>query len=854
MYYYRTSQEIQKNYEQSLRNQSQFLASESLELLEGGDRLTAVSLALEALPLWDGQRPWVADAEFALSRAVNAYGSSAEVLAVNAFTHDSAVEDYFLCEDGSLLISWDAHSMFYVWDTTTYQLVNTFSPGMELSYQPVLRLPEHRVLVGDVDGLRCFDYLTGQLLWENMEVCASDVVLTADCALAATGYSILTPVSIVDTSNGETVRTLSFPSEITGGYPSIEPMAFSPDGSLLALNLSAIYGEYRPLCCDLASGSAVASEFIMNRVDEAFFTEDNRLMICGRTEKGDFSTSMIAYGFTTLTRDQTDLYCLDPMTAQVVWSNSFDFYLPFFASAFVPGEYPAADGSLLDVVCCTYANVCTIFDAASGELVQRVEMPDCAVACEYDSSRLYWFLKDGSYCVHRLGSNSVSALSYFPNDLVDAETNRGFFVRAHGATQILLYRSVTDDAWVGFEGEVPMTYSDQTVAVSDDYIVVRAAYRDSYNCYRFSDRKYLQTLQLDEYNHQSLLGFAHDGVSLVTCDTANAAVTLTDLSTGEIRTLTLTSAPAAGFSEAILDLNTVPFLSGNLLGYVVQSTNDQVEKSPDGSITVTMGQEIAYELHLLDIVTGETRVLPLFTQGRNDYLSLLFVPDPVGTSTLMKTKRYDEAFNPINQTQRIFLDDGKTVPVEDLAYSDYGDLPSLCWSDDGKLLAAVCTDGIRILQPDGYVQATIDPGTKQPLSLCFDPAASNLLVVFDDATLHRYSVFGFLSERSEVYCYSGGLNQYSEISWQFSDIGVLVTADSVCTIIETDTWNPYTYVRQCMHYDPDTDCFYVSVSTDEGYVMGCYQRYSTRDLIDKAYRILGENTLTEAQRNKYGLD
>ena len=54
------------------------------------------------------------------------------------------------------------------------------------------------------------------------------------------------------------------------------------------------------------------------------------------------------------------------------------------------------------------SNTCAIFDAETGELLQRLEMPDSAVSCEYENGSLYWYLLDGSYANHRLGSATIS--------------------------------------------------------------------------------------------------------------------------------------------------------------------------------------------------------------------------------------------------------------------------------------------------------------------------------------------------------------------------------------------------------------------------------------------------------------
>ncbi|MBQ6989708.1 MAG: hypothetical protein IJN58_01505, partial [Clostridia bacterium] len=74
------------------------------------------------------------------------------------------------------------------------------------------------------------------------------------------------------------------------------------------------------------------------------------------------------------------------------------------------------------------------------------------------------------------------------------------------------------------------------------------------------------------------------------------------------------------------------------------------------------------------------------------------------------------------------------------------------------------------------------------------------------------------------------------------------------TLVDTESWSPYTYLRQYLHYNQATDRFFVSVGTTDGYVLCSYPRYTTQDLIKKAKTILGENTLSDEQKAKYGLE
>ena len=108
---------INENYQAKLINESKTLAATSLDVLEAGDRKTATLIALEGLPK-NGERPLVPESIYALAKSLNTYEIG------NALTHDKvlehklAVDNMYLSDDGSHLVSSDNMSNVYYWDVS----------------------------------------------------------------------------------------------------------------------------------------------------------------------------------------------------------------------------------------------------------------------------------------------------------------------------------------------------------------------------------------------------------------------------------------------------------------------------------------------------------------------------------------------------------------------------------------------------------------------------------------------------------------------------------------------------------------------------------------------------------------
>ena len=854
VYYYRTSQEIQKNYEQSLKNQSKYLASEALEILDEGDRLTAIGLALEAVPKWEGQRPWVPEAEFALGRAVNAYGSMEAVLAINAFHHNADVVDYFLSPEGDILVSWDENSRVYVWDTQSFALLRSFTAEADLTYTPVLSLGDSRMLIGDDERILCLDYRTGETVWDrNGDICGTHLILSADGTRVATGHSSFkAPMALLDTATGETLKTLALPGEIANSFSSLVPMAMSPEGRYLAMRFGS-FQDYRVVVYDLVNDTTAVSEMSMIYIHAVSFDKNENVLMAGQKDPSDdYSSSLMSLNYTSTAMNTKNVFCLDSASAQILWENSFHYYLAGFDTTLVSAQQNTEDGGTRDVVCVSVANICAVFDTHTGELLQKLEMPDSAVSCEYENGVLHWYLLNGSYASHRLGTTNVGAIRYFPEDLVDGKTNHGCYVKTSAASRILLFRSTRDESWTGFENDVPMSYAYGAPTVSDDYLVVKAGYRDSYNCYNLKERSFLQTLTIDEASGQAILGMLPGTNRLVIgCGDAATVETL-DLGTGQTVKTELPHTPAEGNNSSVIDADSL-CLTGNQLAYIVESYNAETETLSDGTVIVNLSEEKAFDLRLLNLTDGTVSQIPLpGTYSRSDSTPTVNV-SPDAALALVTTRRYDENYNAISESVLLDLASGISYPLSDLAYDEYGGMPAFAWSGGGDL-AVVAADGIRIWDKAGKLQTTIDPEGKSVFSLCFAPGDLQLMAVFNDGSVYRYNVYGTVLNRMALYFYDTGLSRYTDFTWRFTDKGLLITADDVCTLISTDLWEPYAYIQNFQYYDESTDCFLVSVSTADGMVLGAYQRLTTAALVEMAENILGENQLTEEQRTKYGLD
>ena len=135
----------------------------------GRDRITAILLALAALPDENNDRPVVTQAEYALGQAVNAYLTDSDSpVATGAFAPDGEPVDFQADEYGDLLCILDDMDLITLWDTDTVQRTHTIDPEMDV--QGMTLAGDHHLAVWDDESILCYDRSTGALLWSYEEM------------------------------------------------------------------------------------------------------------------------------------------------------------------------------------------------------------------------------------------------------------------------------------------------------------------------------------------------------------------------------------------------------------------------------------------------------------------------------------------------------------------------------------------------------------------------------------------------------------------------------------------------------------------------------------------------------------
>lgn len=218
--------------DKTLRGQSLYLSDLSKQLLEEGDRRTAILLALEALPinLEHPERPYVEEAEYALSQALAAYKTDYYFVSDIALNHRKGITDIKISDDGSKVFTVCNDGNIYLWNTENGELLHSFPYDTTfIDEGNTFFTKDGTAIVSLTDrGAAAWDINSGTTLWE-LEGYFNHIALNPDGKTIALSSDML---HLIDIKTGTELFSLPI-SNLDDGY--VYSLQFNNDGSKIAV-------------------------------------------------------------------------------------------------------------------------------------------------------------------------------------------------------------------------------------------------------------------------------------------------------------------------------------------------------------------------------------------------------------------------------------------------------------------------------------------------------------------------------------------------------------------------------------------------------------------------------------------
>lgn len=805
---------INKNYKQSLLNQSEYLAAEAQKLYDNGDRVSAGLLALEALPSKDNDRPLSGNALNALSNSIYAYRPPGinSPLQSKRFLNEGDVNDFAISSDNKYLAV--KHNLYNltVWDIETGQEVMNKVFSNTISQ---ISFAKDNKMIVLTDSLYCYDLNNNNELWMLNDISESSFSLLSEKNMIV--YSNTKGLSLVDINSGKTSKELTVKGLGEFEYVYFSDYAVSQQENFVASTNTDGDIYVWDLEKETYKKTNLDTEYI---IDIKFISDDRLATISTPSVMNESQKSELSIGNSVIYKDTVrEIHCYD-INANLKWNDELVFNQLTFESHLCSGVYTSPDGKNYDAVFFTSGNLCLVSDIESGEVLDKIEMPDPILHTKVDNGSVDFLLSSGLYSIYRFSDSFCCSVRYFVDNLESGIIDDVTFVVPENSNGVYMYEyGLYDDNWIScFDNNDNLSFSSNGTQIGN-YILFYELNNSQYDVYCYDIYKNCISSKATFNDYLSTNSFCSPFIKTDNPDEvlilASNGVYLFNMYSSDKETIIYND----GYS---LNIRQAYYHNGYL--YYITATKDPETFEKTNDICRT------------DIITKKTDIL------YKDVTEKYFYFNAFPEHSLYMTWDYDD---PEFKLDLLYNDE--EIKLDSIAYPEFSAV-----TDDGKHIVLLSETDIQIYDNEMNLQHEISMENKAPVSAHI--IDNKLLVAYktDEISIYDLKKGKKLTTTALNFTYSTG-----SIFWDDSENGkLLVNAHNCMNVYDTKNFELLASVDYCVGFDHSKNAAFVfgsnieDTSKDE---LGYFKIYSPEQLIEKATRMLEGNTLTESQKREYSI-
>lgn len=807
--------EIRKNLEESQRNQSQYLTTTSQQQLSEGDRMLAIALAMAALPEYEGQRPYLPQAEMALCSALGAYNAESDIAAVGSISCDALIRHYEATNDRDRMFVFDQRKVLSVWNLENYQKLKAVQLEEDVT-KMLVTAQDHLILVDLSYVVRCYDKELN-LLWQA-DSC-NDMVLsdTRDVLLVKSNANT---IAFLNAETGEPIC----PS-VQVKLPEDDPnqgwsITFRQESYNLDRPLLLEYSNYSDVSKIISVDADTGKTLELTTISEDYYvrgtayTYSGDVLVLTVSDQGSWNGTFLGV-MLTYSQVPIEVLCLNPDGGQR-WTAELTTYS--YSSEWT--LYAIAEN---DRVFCQVDNMLAVLDGQSGEILNCCETGANPVWVSPNETRAMVLLEDGRLGNFIYEDREFNSIRYFKEGLDSGFAGKGMFVKQYQSTDILVYNNIMDENWQVINGEYA-TAIKQSVGAEDFLAVYNY---DAVLLFDVQQKKLIWSLEEESGMHLSIVGFSEDAGKLWL---GNNGKELICVDTGSVQT------------ERYL----LPENHDEKKLYYWQADRNYYA---DGMIFVPAKLLMENDSCLVafDTLSEETYSICICkaTESFGGAPDILAVKDKIAycwDSANAAVYKVDIFGN----TSEIFLEDVATRPVMQVL-------------NDGATLMVAANNRVTFTDETGEL-FNLELGDNKGLSAY--RTQNQIILLIDSGDFVRYDLNGCRLGEIAGYQYSNFFSNVShdydpqKITWtELADGDIFVNVYQSGNLIDMENWDVRAWVPNCLTYDSKADRF-VTLGTDPDTGerrFGTYGRYTLEQLMAMAQKALNGYELTQEQMEKYGI-
>lgn len=834
--------QAQANYMDALRNQSAYLASESEELLEAGDRLGAVQLALAALPSEGKDRPVTSDAEYALSTALGLYLSPGVTDTAVIWNYGSGdhINKFRVDYKNMRVAVLDTLGTLNIWSLNDHTLLGTFISDDSKLTNFVID-SEGRVILAYKNMIRVMDSDLETELWNlPWEDKSSADTNFESFRISYDGSEFLYfsrgAFVVLDLFTGEEKLQYDLNDIVENPDDSIWDIAinkavFSPDGSKIALLYTSgidvrgiiIYDRETLEWKTVGEGYGYVS-------DLAFTPDSEKLLIEHEEDVEDGSLDW--FGVQILKEGSRVTECNDAETGKLLWNTAVSHTLVGYDSGMTFVKYGTGD-DISDAVAVGFSNKCVIIELQTGEILSERELASEYIDAYLNTSetRLYMILRNGQYAIVKLDEPDTGTLIYmYFEEMID---DSAVFTGADGANHYLIKCSDSN-----YLAEYSSFFYDR-----------------SYNAVQGTGSGGAKTAFV---SGKRLLALDGD-MNLYCVDMASANVVWTAKVEGEYFTA-VNFIGTDEFGNVYMNnsnnisgeygdkLYKIDIAGGNITRVTdLPDINTYNTDYVDGCIyfSCSGGYSEAPYIYKYDTSDGSGETFELKPEEEGYFPTCKLRVSPDGKHAIML-----DQFTTNGTTYLTSLESGNMIAL------DYTGETFAYWSPDSEWVAVSNGERVSIYEADGPKIAEISDleTTVNDVFVC----EKGLVVLMNNGMVGLYDMNGNILNSLDAF--RGNIDttivNHEDISFEIVDDILIIKRKDYSSVIYLDEFKVKVIIIGLLAYDKDNEKFYVRVYGDVGGAgsLGYFKVKSIEELVAEGMEFIGDAAMSADMKKRYGIE
>ncbi len=838
-----SNKKVNDSYRASLISQSKYLANESEKLLENGDRINALHLALSAVPSDEiPNRPVVPEAVKAITQASMAYlpNNDGGITSTWNYEMSGSIEEIYSSPEDSMMCAIDRFGNIKIWDSTEHKELYNYSPKNNRDVPSCFTfISEEKAILAGSHFIVCINPITGEQLWEKElkdEYIIDDVInITKDGNIMFTLNS--GTFCFCSKEDGKIYDKYELPKELIDSFymsEDINNVVLSQDNTRIAFTFHDENKKVGIGIYDITSGKTICKNTDGDYVPAVLFPTDNELFMAYIEDTANTNTKYYSSFFCKTDREK--IICLNPEDLSVKWEKDFVTNDVAYASDFL---YIKKNNSIAYYS----GDASDIWNVDSGEELHHFTLNSGIVYAfaNEDMTTPNYITRDGHMAgyveAEKRDHNTLVSRLRFTDELDKATVGKGLFLSRDNGKRIIQYNSgVYDNEWEVYE-TAPETDSIYYSYMDDNVAAVLSDVDESVVLDLFdpNDKKYIKSIVLSKPESGAK---AYQFIFLGTC---NGKLLMSNAKMG----------------DGELGLVSVDYKTGEFTREKINNYNYDTNDIPEyenGKIVFAENETLDTYIMVYDVSSKKTDKYRIPTDKYYNVKGLYyfekqgFIYIASTYSTFSSDEHGDDYIIDINENE-----------IYPVSYDDSWN-GTLCVSmnDDGKFIALTDEKNIVIKDIKGNNMAvipTLDVKMRRPVFVKENGSGRNLLVVpFTDGNLCRYDAMtGKLVGMTE-YTTNSTADYESTFTVDTEHSCIYFHYSSITNIFDLDSFIELGYLTSSMGYHAPTDTF-PCLSKDKNFDnhLGYFRRYNLDDLIKKAKDILQDHEMPQEQRDAYGI-